>query len=171
MMSTLVTWFYPIVFLPYEFVKTCVRNAIGIKNCDAVQAACMNGFQKAYNERMSAFKEELISVAVTQASRELDRPVRVLELGSGSAANFAFYPRGTMVACLDPNPICEGYLRKNAEEFPNVTFEAFYVGYGEDMKDIEGNSVDVVVSTLTLCTVRNIDQCLKEIIRILKPVS
>lgn len=171
-MSVVVTWVYPVVFLPYEFVKTILRKATGRRqDSEAAQAACMSGFQRAYNERMSTCKEELIFATVSQASAELGRPVRVLEFGSGSAANFAFYPRQTMVACLDPNPACEGYLRKSAEDFPDVIFEAFYVSYGEDMKGINDNSMDVVVSSLTLCTVSSIDQCLKEIIRILKPVS
>lgn len=170
-MCALVTLIYPVIFLPYEFVKTCLQKMIRRRGSRASQAACTNGFQKAYNERMYSVKEELILANLVQSSSKLGRPLRVLELGSGSAANFAFYPRGTVIACVDPNPVCEDYLRKNAEQFPDLTFEAFYVAYGENMKEVKNNSLDVVVSTLTLCTVSNIDQCLREIIRVLKPVS
>jgi ubiquinone/menaquinone biosynthesis C-methylase UbiE len=48
--------------------------------------------------------------------------------------------------------------------------ERFIVGFAEDMKDVPDNSVDIVVSTMVLCSVRNIERALKEIQRVLVPV-
>lgn len=41
----------------------------------------------------------------------------------------------------------------------------------EDMSDVPDNSIDVVVSTLVLCSVRNLELTLKEVQRVLAPVS
>jgi ubiquinone/menaquinone biosynthesis C-methylase UbiE len=48
--------------------------------------------------------------------------------------------------------------------------ERFIVGFAEDMKDVADNSIDIVVSTMVLCSVRSIEGALKEIQRILAPV-
>jgi len=39
------------------------------------------------------------------------------------------------------------------------------------MTVVECNSVDAVVSTKVLCSVTDVDRCLTEILRVLKPVS
>jgi ubiquinone/menaquinone biosynthesis C-methylase UbiE len=49
--------------------------------------------------------------------------------------------------------------------------EKFILTNAEDMKEVEDNSMDVVVSTLVLCSVRNVKQTLKEVHRVLAPVS
>ena len=49
--------------------------------------------------------------------------------------------------------------------------ERFVVGMAEDMKDIADGSIDVVVSTLVLCSVRSIEKTMKEIQRVLVPVD
>jgi ubiquinone/menaquinone biosynthesis C-methylase UbiE len=45
------------------------------------------------------------------------------------------------------------------------------VGFAEDMKEVEDNSIDIVVSTMVLCSVRSIQKTLNEIQRVLAPVS
>ena len=49
--------------------------------------------------------------------------------------------------------------------------ERFVVGFAEDMKDIEDGSIDIVVSTMVLCSVRSVPGALKEIHRVLAPVG
>ena len=49
--------------------------------------------------------------------------------------------------------------------------EKFLLANAEDMKEVADNSMDVVVSTLVLCSVRNVKQALKEVHRVLAPVS
>lgn len=42
---------------------------------------------------------------------------------------------------------------------------------GENMAKVADNSVDAVVMTLVLCSVENIEKIMKEIMRVLVPVS
>ena len=166
-----IIWIYPIIFVPYDFIATFVRRMRANVDDYTAQATTLDSFSQAYNDRMAARKTDLITATMTRSREELNRPVRVLEIGSGSRANFAFYPPGTKVICVDPNWKCESYLRKFAEMFPDVTLEASIVGCGEKLEGVDDGSIDVVVVTLTLCTVNDVDQCLKEIIRVLRPVS
>lgn len=48
--------------------------------------------------------------------------------------------------------------------------EKFLLTTAEDMRDIDDNSIDVVVSTLVLCSVRSVEKTLKEVHRVLAPV-
>jgi len=48
--------------------------------------------------------------------------------------------------------------------------EKFVLASAEDMKGVEDNSVDVVVSTLVLCSVRSLEKTLQEVHRVLAPV-
>ncbi len=48
--------------------------------------------------------------------------------------------------------------------------ERFILGKAEDMKDIEDGSINLVVSTLVMCSVQSIEKSLKEIQRVLAPV-
>ncbi|KAJ4927558.1 hypothetical protein JOQ06_015283 [Pogonophryne albipinna] len=98
-----------------------------------------------------------------------DGTLRLLEIGCGSGANFRFYPYGCTVICTDPNPHFEKYLRMSMEANKHLTYETFMVVSGEDMEKVEDGSVDVVVCTLVLCSVRNVQEVLQEVRRILKP--
>lgn len=48
--------------------------------------------------------------------------------------------------------------------------EKFILSQAEDMRHVEDESVDVVVSTLVLCSVRDVQRTLKEVQRVLVPV-
>lgn len=96
----------------------------------------------------------------------------ILEIGVGSGMNFRFYPDGTKVTCLDPNPHHEAYLRKNLESCDkNVKVVGFVQSFAENMSAVESDTFDAVVCTLTLCTVHNPAAVLSEVKRVLKPVS
>jgi ubiquinone/menaquinone biosynthesis C-methylase UbiE len=45
----------------------------------------------------------------------------------------------------------------------------FIIGYGEDMQQIDSESIDVVVTGLVDCSVSKLDEMLKEINRVLVP--
>ena len=54
----------------------------------------------------------------------------------------------------------------------DLTIEGPIDCYAEDMTNhIDSNSVDAVVSTHVLCSVKDVNQCLKEIHRVLKKVG
>ncbi|MFU8806005.1 MAG: class I SAM-dependent methyltransferase [Bradymonadaceae bacterium] len=91
----------------------------------------------------------------------------VLEIGAGTGANLPFYPpRVTGLIATEPSPHMtrridvSAYMGQGGVELVEASAEAL------PLKD---NSVDTVVSTLVLCTVRDTASALREIRRVLKP--
>ncbi|CAM5168693.1 unnamed protein product [Eretmochelys imbricata] len=119
-----------------------------------------------YNRKLLQQKQDLFSNLGEFAgpSREL----RLLEIGTGTGANFQFYPPGCRVTCTDPNPNFEGFLLKSISDSPHLRFERFMVASGEDLLPVADDSMDVVVCTLVLCSVRSIEQVLREVLRVLR---
>ncbi|XP_069011286.1 thiol S-methyltransferase TMT1A-like [Embiotoca jacksoni] len=119
-----------------------------------------------YNDKMHQTKRDLFRNVCKFA--DSDGTLRLLEIGCGSGANFKFYPHGCTVICTDPNPHFEKYLRMSMDANKHLTYDRFVVVSGEDMKDVQDESVGVVVCTLVLCSVRNVQQVLREARRILR---
>uniref|UniRef100_A0A667ZTG8 Thiol methyltransferase 1A n=1 Tax=Myripristis murdjan TaxID=586833 RepID=A0A667ZTG8_9TELE len=119
-----------------------------------------------YNVKMHEIKREVFRNI--HRFTNTDGTLRLLEIGCGSGANFKFYPDGCTVICTDPNPHFEKYLQMSMQANQHLTYEQFVVVSGEDMKGIEDESVDVVVCTLVLCSVSDVQQVLREARRILK---
>ena len=107
-------------------------------------------------------------------------------------ANFEFFPPNSKLVVVEPNAFFEPMFYENQSKYPHVKMDKFVVGSAENMKDIEDNSVgnlnyillnielfadlktylflDIVVSTLVLCSVASVEQTLKEVHRVLAPV-
>ena len=135
-----------------------------------ILAILLRSFQEKYNDRMRRRKEALLLDGLSQMMKDAGRPLHVLEIGAGAGANFAFYPDGTTVTCLDPETVFNDELIKNARGFPQIQLRELLTAFAEEMAVVESGSVDAVVSTLVMCSVRNIDKCLQEIVRVLRPV-
>lgn len=95
--------------------------------------------------------------------------VKILEIGVGSGANLQFYPENSHLTALDMNANFETYFRQNQKKFPHIIYEKTIISVAENMKDVEDNSMDVVVSTYVLCSVTSVQDVLKEVKRVLKP--
>jgi len=95
-----------------------------------------------------------------------DIPPTVVELGPGSGANFRYYPRGTRVIAVEPNPMMLKRMYSQAEKH-GVDIDLRHAG-AEGM-EVESGSADLVVSTLVLCSVRDPDRALSEVRRVLRP--
>lgn len=124
-------------------------------------------FTVTYNKQMASKKQELFSNL-----REFEGPsgkLTLLEVGCGTGPNFKFYPPGCRVTCIDPNPNFKKFLIKSIAENRHVQFERFVVAAGENMHMVADGSVDVVVCTLVLCSVKNQEQFLREAYRVLRP--
>lgn len=137
--------------------------------CKKWFAYFFNWFSEIYNKQMASKKREHFSNL-----QEFEGPsgkLSLLEVGCGSGANFKFYPPGCRVTCIDPNPNFEKYLIKNIAKNQHVQFERFVVAAGENMHPVADGSMDVVVCTLVLCSVKNQEQFLQEVYRVLRPVS
>ncbi len=90
----------------------------------------------------------------------------VVEIGSGTGANTRYLKAGTKLIAVEPNIHMHSSLRENARLYGlDVEIKN---NMAENM-DIKSDSIDVVFSTLTLCTIRQEHKALSEIKRILKP--
>lgn len=130
---------------------------------------------KKYHTDMEATKTELFRELNNLKSADSDLRnkglIRVLEIGVGPGSNFKFYPQNSRAILVDPNPFFEKNLRKNCEEFSHIKLEQFVLGAGEDLSEVKDGSVDVVFTTIVLCSVNDVRKVLKEIKRVLAPVS
>jgi len=95
--------------------------------------------------------------------------IKILEIGAGTGSNFDFYPANSYLTVVEPNPFFEPLFYENQQKFPSIKMDKFVLGTAEDMKDVPDNSIDVVVSTLVLCSVRSLEATFQEVERILAP--
>ncbi len=91
----------------------------------------------------------------------------VLEIGIGSGANLPHYPDevGRLIA-VDPNP--EMIRRIDIDSFAGQGPVEIVEGYAHQLP-LADDCVDTVVSTLVLCSVRDIAEALAEIRRVMSP--
>lgn len=89
----------------------------------------------------------------------------VLEIGAGAGANVVFVPSGVRWIGLEPNPYLRDRLRQAAARLRDAHAVA---GTAERIPLADG-TVDVVVSTLVLCSVADQDRVLAEVRRVLRP--
>lgn len=90
----------------------------------------------------------------------------VLEIGPGTGVNLSFYPRTIRWIGIEPNPYMHKYLRRRAASL------GIAVDLRRDMAEqigLEPGSVDIVVSTLVLCSVADLGAVLGQVHRVLKP--
>jgi ubiquinone/menaquinone biosynthesis C-methylase UbiE len=97
--------------------------------------------------------------------------LRILEIGPGPGYNFEFFPANSELTVVEVNPFFEDQFFEKQADHPHIKMNRFVVGFAEDMKGVPDNSIDIVVSTMVLCSVRTVEGALKEIHRILAPVT
>ncbi|TKY69659.1 Methyltransferase protein 7A [Spatholobus suberectus] len=124
----------------------------------------MNSATKAYEAEVARYKSQLFS-------NLKGKGLRILEIGIGTGPNLSYYASGSDVEVVgtDPNPKMEKYARSSAASagLPPSNFE-FIQAVGEVIP-LSDASVDAVVGTLVLCSVKDVDMTLKEVIRVLRP--
>jgi SAM-dependent methyltransferase len=96
---------------------------------------------------------------------------RVLEIGPGAGPNLRYYAADVEWIGVEPNPFMHPYLRQAIRDLGRAE-ERFCIDPG----DARGGrlpagdaSLDAVVSTLVLCSVPNVEETLREVLRVLKP--
>ena len=95
-----------------------------------------------------------------------DLPDRVVELGSGVGANMRYLPDGATLVAVEPNPYMHSRLQAAADR-ANVRLELH--GRVAEETGLADHSVDVVISSLVLCSVADPSAVLAEVRRILRP--
>lgn len=127
-----------------------------------------------YNAALKKLKKDRLFAMSHHRSHDPDLRsrglVRILEISS-SATNTDFELFGTeyQMSVVERNAFFEPLFRKTREKFPGVKMEMDVIGTIENMEGVKDKHIDVVVATLVLCTAKNVDQALKEILRVLAP--
>ncbi|KAJ4761486.1 Ubiquinone/menaquinone biosynthesis C-methyltransferase UbiE [Rhynchospora pubera] len=128
-------------------------------------AKAMSSGMKSYEREIAGYKQMLFSNLRGTSSK------RVLELGVGTGPNFKYYANNTALSILgvDPNQQMEKYARSSATTagLPISNFH-FLRGVGEALP-VDDDSVDAVIGTLVLCSVKDVNGTLREVKRVLKP--
>jgi ubiquinone/menaquinone biosynthesis C-methylase UbiE len=91
----------------------------------------------------------------------------VLEIGAGTGANFEHYPTGVRVVALEPDPHMLKRAQKHLLELGRTDIDVRLAP--AEQLPVDDASFDAVVSTLVLCTVRDLPRSLAEIRRVLRP--
>lgn len=92
---------------------------------------------------------------------------KVVEIGFGTAINLKFYPDNVkQIIGIDAN---EGMLKQAEKKFQDSKIKVEIIHQNSEILPFDDNSVEAVVSTYTLCSIKNVESALKEIYRVLKP--
>lgn len=92
---------------------------------------------------------------------------RVLDIGVGTGASFAFYPAEAKVMGTEPDPHMLERARRRLEEMRPNNIELHRAP--AERLPFEDDSFDHVVCSLVLCSVRDLPRALAEARRVLKP--
>ena len=91
---------------------------------------------------------------------------RVLDVGSGTGANFTYYPPEAEVVGIEPDP---HMLRRAQARADRLKRQIKLLADGAEQLPFPDGSFDVAVVTLVLCTVPDVDRALGELRRVLRP--
>ena len=122
-----------------------------------------NIYRKEVDDRRRAMFKEIHSL-----SNGDHTPLHIVEIGTGAVENVSLYPTNAEITCITTNVYREKELFRLAEEYPFVNIER---ASSDAMTSLTDGSVDVVVSMLSLCTVKDAAISLEEIKRVLKKVG
>ena len=89
----------------------------------------------------------------------------VVEIGPGTGSNFKYFPPGLEWIGLEPNTFFHQGILERAR---NRGIKATVNNSVAEKIALRDNSADVVVCTLVLCSVKNLNEVLQEIMRVLK---
>ncbi|XP_057950272.1 uncharacterized protein LOC131145170 isoform X2 [Malania oleifera] len=121
-------------------------------------ASVLNNGMKSYEAEIAGYKSQLFATLRGKVEN-------VLEIGIGTGPNLKYYAgdTGVHVIGIDPNKKMEKYALASAADvgLPLTNFK-FIQSVGEALP-LSDASVDAVVGTLVLCSVKDVDMTLKGI--------
>lgn len=121
-------------------------------------AAEMECGMEEYEKNIAAVKEKLFAQISTSDT--------VADIGIGTGPNLKFLRPGSTVIGVDPNEFMGPYALQKAQTYG--IHLRFITGVCENIP-LDDESCDIVITTLTLCSVRDPEAAVREIVRILKP--
>ncbi|GLU09433.1 hypothetical protein SLE2022_334600 [Rubroshorea leprosula] len=131
---------------------------------EELYASVLNSCTKSYEAEVAVYKSQLFANLRGKAKK-------VLEIGIGTGPNLEYYTGDTDVQIfgVDPNKKMEKYARAAAVAagLPVENFK--FVHAVAEAVPLSDCSVDAVVGTLVLCSVKDVEMALKEVKRVLKP--
>ncbi len=122
-------------------------------------------FAKLYDKFMVSFEEKIVK----DRQRMLQNLTgTVLDVGSGTGVNFAHFNTKVRVIAVEPS---KPMLDKSVEKVKgkNITLINLDINDAKLHETIKENSLDAIVSTLVLCTIKNPDVALDNFKKWLKP--
>jgi len=130
-------------------------------------------FSQEYDKQTEGIKASLFHDLGEIESKIVDLKnrgiIRILELGVGSGTNLRYFPQQTRLIVADPNVYFRQYFLEQKHKFPDIFLEKYLPTRAENLEAVESNSVDVVVTTIVLCSVIDVRRSLEEIHRVLVP--
>ncbi|XP_059478181.1 N6-adenosine-methyltransferase TMT1A-like [Neocloeon triangulifer] len=130
-------------------------------------------FAEIYNVPAGPVKKKLFASLSEIKSADWDLKnkglIRILEIGSGNGANLQYFPKGAHLVMVDRNEFYGPLLKDNLKKHNHLHLEKMVYCSAENMKQISSDSVDVVVSTIVLCSIDDVRAVLTEVKRVLAP--
>ncbi|CAH1414224.1 unnamed protein product [Lactuca virosa] len=128
-------------------------------------ATAMDTTMKSYETEIAGYKSQLFANLTGKAAN-------ILEIGIGTGPNLKYYASATSdanVIGVDPNKKMEKYAQAAAEAsgLPQKNFK--FIHAVAEALPVSDASMDAVVGTLVLCSVKDVNKTLQEIKRVLKP--
>jgi ubiquinone/menaquinone biosynthesis C-methylase UbiE len=91
----------------------------------------------------------------------------VLDVGSGTGANFSHFNSKAQVTAIEPNAKMMEYAKSKLPV--DAEIKLVLAGIGDKEIDFEENQFDYIVSTLVLCTIPKPEEALASFMKWLKP--
>ncbi|PIN13762.1 putative methyltransferase [Handroanthus impetiginosus] len=131
---------------------------------EEIYALAMEKATKAYEAEIAGYKSQLFA----SLRGKVDK---ILEIGIGTGPNLKYYADypGVNVCGVDPIRKMEKYARAAAENAGLSPSNFEFMQAVAEALPLDDASVDAVVGTLVLCSVKDVDRALQEVKRVLKP--
>ncbi|XP_035842859.1 methyltransferase-like protein 7A isoform X3 [Helianthus annuus] len=132
-------------------------------------AVAMDASMKSYEDEIAGYKSELFANLTT------GKAAKILEIGIGTGPNLKYYSNlasGASVVGVDPNRKMEKYAQAAAQAsgLPPTKFQFIHAFMQvAEALPVSDASMDAVVGTLVLCSVKDVNKTLQEVKRVLKP--
>ena len=116
-------------------------------------------------------KEAKIRLFKDIGSQVKGRPLDILEVGPGDGRNFSYYPAGSKLRIVEPNPNFHLELRKRIAELgSHLQVGEIVTDVAERLEGVADESVDVYVMTYVICQVDDVRETLAQAHRVLRKV-